>query len=52
MAKVMFAPCVTIYKIFTIQIKCQTFDLENEGEIQDLYYSIANSIDIAFFSEF
>ena len=31
-AIVMFALSFTIYEIFAIQIKCQKFDLENEGQ--------------------
>ena len=32
--EIMFALSLTVYEIFTNKIKCQTFDLENEGEGQ------------------
>ena len=35
MTMVMIALSVTIYEIFTSPIKCQRFDLENEGEGQE-----------------
>ena len=38
MAIVMFVLSVTIYEIFSRQIKCQKFDLENEGRIIEEKY--------------